>query len=74
MRRLLAGALLLALTSGCAGSSCDELPALQAEREAERAAYLELARSGAPGDVTAEADDRLHALERRVHDLEQRCR
>ena len=63
----------MALT-GCSGRSCDGLPALQAEREQRRTAYLELARSGtATPDETAAADDRLHAFERRVFELEQSC-
>lgn len=67
-------AVVLVLTSGCAGSSCDELPALQAQRDAQRQAQLELVRSGASPAVIGEADDQLHELERQVYDLEQRCR
>ncbi len=77
MRTLLAAVLAALLTvaslTGCAGSSCDDLPALQAEREQRRAAYLELARSGAPVDETTRADEELHAFERRVFDAEQEC-
>ena len=62
-----------AVLAGC-GSSCDELPALTTERDAMRAAYLELVRSGASPEETERADDRLHAVERQVFDLEQGCR
>lgn len=59
--------------AACSSSSCEDLPALQAQRDAERAAYLELARSGASSEVTGPADDTLHELERRVYEAEQRC-
>jgi hypothetical protein len=72
VRWLSAVLLVLALT-GCAGTSCDALPALTAERDAERAAFLELVRSGAPSGEVAVVDDRLHALEARVLDLEESC-
>ena len=63
-----------ALLTGCAGRSCDELPALTAERDAARQDYLALARPGAsPAEVTEPADAELHAIERQVLELEQRC-
>lgn len=73
VRLLLVVLVATASLSGCAGSPCDDLPALQAEREQRRAAYLELARSGAPVDETTRADEELHAFERRVFDAEQEC-
>ena len=73
--RVLLPLLLGSLLTGCGDGSCDDLPRMQAEREAARAAYLELARSGTVGPAeTAQADDDLHALERRVYDVEQQCR
>ena len=65
-------ALLLGLP-GCGGTDCDALPGLQAEREERRAAYLELAGGGASAEQATDADEALHAFERRVHDLEQQC-
>jgi hypothetical protein len=73
LRALPAGVALLGLLSGCAGSSCDDLPQLREERDRARADYLELARSGATAEQTGAADDALHELERRVYDAEQRC-
>ena len=74
LRRAVLLALLGSLLTGCGDSACEDLPRMQAEREAARAAYLELARSGsATADETAQADDDLHALERRVYDVEQQC-
>jgi hypothetical protein len=68
------GTVLVTLLSGCSGQSCEELPALRAERDEARADYLELATPGtAPADETEEADSALHALERRVYDVEQGC-
>jgi hypothetical protein len=62
------------LLAGCSGQSCEDLPALHAERDEARAAYLELARSATVSpDETEEADGALHALERRVYDIEQGC-
>jgi hypothetical protein len=47
---------------------------MQAERDSRREAHLELVGSGtASGDDIAAADDRLHAYERQVYDLEQSC-
>jgi hypothetical protein len=46
---------------------------MQAEREERRQAHLELIGSGASDDAIAAADDRLHAYERQVYDLEQSC-
>ena len=66
-------AVVLSATTGCSGSDCDELPALQAEREERRAAYLELVRRGADDEETSRADEELHAFERRVYELEQSC-
>ncbi len=63
----------LLLVAGCAGRPCADLPAELAERDAARAAYLELVRQGAPPDVTEREDADLHALERRVHEREQSC-
>ena len=71
--RLVVAVLAAAALSGCSGRPCDDLPALQAEREERRAAYAELVRSGAPPDATAAADEELHAFEGRVYDLEQTC-
>ena len=69
--RLLLPALLL---TGCGGTPCDALPALQAERDAARQAYAELVAPGtASGEVTERADEELHALERRAYDVEQEC-
>ncbi len=61
------------LLAGCAGSSCDDLPALRAERDAARQDYLELSSGGAGDKVTAAADEELHALDARVYDLERSC-
>ena len=62
-----------AVLNGC-GSSCEELHGLTAERDAMRAAYLQLVRSSASPEETERADDRLHAVEAQVFDLEQTCR
>ena len=73
-RLLLTALLLLPLLTACAGQPCDELAALQAERDERRQQYADLVAPGtAPGDVTAQADEELHAFERRVYDLEQQC-
>jgi len=70
----LAGALAAVLLTGCAGQRCEALPTMRADRDAARAAYLELATSRtATTSQTERADAVLHALERRVHDLEQGC-
>ena len=62
------------LLTGCSGRSCDELPALRAERDAARQAYAELTADGtAPPEVPGPADEDLHAIERQVLDAEQRC-
>ncbi len=71
--RVLLAAAALAVLPGCAGRSCDDLAALQDERDRAREAYLALARSGASTTETERADADLHALERRVHDVEQEC-
>lgn len=74
--RLTAGllsVLAVATASGCSGTSCDQLPALQAEREERRAAYLELARGDAGPEQTGRADEELHAFERQVYEIEQAC-
>ena len=64
----------VSLSAGCSGRSCDELAGLQAERTAQRAAYLELAQSGtASPDETTRADAELHAFEQRVLEVEQDC-
>jgi hypothetical protein len=64
----------MTVLAGCSGSSCEELPALQAEREQRRAAYLALAeRRGATPEQTGQADEELHAFEQRVYDIERRC-
>ncbi|MCW2681486.1 MAG: hypothetical protein JWM62_2887 [Frankiales bacterium] len=73
MTRLLTAALTAALVTGCSGQSCDELGALQAEREERRAAHTALIGTSASDGEIGEADDRLHAFERRVYDLEQSC-
>jgi hypothetical protein len=67
-------ALAAVLLSGCAGNTCDDLPALRAERDQARADYLELVQSGqASPEETGDADDELHRVERQVFDLEQSC-
>jgi hypothetical protein len=74
VRALLAALTALPLLVGCAGTSCEDLPALRAERDAARQDYAVLTAPGtAPPEVTGPADEDLHALERRVHDAEQRC-
>jgi hypothetical protein len=73
LSRLLAAAAAVLALSGCAGTSCDALAGLRAERDALRTDYLALARSGATGAESEAADGRLHALERRVYDLERDC-
>lgn len=77
---LRAGALITAfalygLLSGCAGEqACDALGTLQAEREQRRADQQQLIEDRTAGDdQIGAADDRLHAFERRVFELEQRC-
>lgn len=62
-----------ALLAGC-GQSCDDLGELRVARDAQRSQYLVLAASGASPAETERADERLHALERRVFDLERACR
>ena len=72
--RLLPLVLLLLPLAGCGDGTCDDLARMQAERETARAAYLELARSGtATAEETGRADEELHALERKVYDVEQQC-
>lgn len=63
------------LLTGCSGRSCDELPGLQAEREAARQAQVERTKpgSGVPVEQQGEGDDALHELEGRVFQLEQEC-
>jgi hypothetical protein len=62
------------LLPACGDGACGDLPRMQAERETARADYLELARSGtASAEETGKADDALHALERKVYDVEQQC-
>lgn len=62
------------LTTGCAGTSCQRLGALQAERDEARAQYLELVGSGtATAEQTSAADADVHNLDRRAFDLEQDC-
>ena len=62
------------LLPGCAGAPCGDLPSLRAERDAARADYAELAAPGtAPPEVTEQADEQVHVLDRRVHELEQGC-
>ena len=71
--RLAVLVLAAAALSGCSGQPCEDLPALQAEREDRRAAYAELVESGAGPEQTGAADEELHAFEGRVFDLEQSC-
>jgi hypothetical protein len=68
-----AGGVTTTVLAGCSASSCDELPALQAEREQRREAYLKLAESGASPEEIGRADEELHEFERRVYDTERRC-
>lgn len=72
-RHLLPLAVVVVALTGCAGSSCGELPARQAERAEMRQDYRELLERGGTPEQTAEADDALHAFEREVFDLEQQC-
>jgi hypothetical protein len=74
VRALLALVVAVAALTGCSGRSCDGLAAMQAERDDRREAHQELIRSGtASSTAIGEADDRLHAYERQVYDLEQGC-
>ena len=73
-RATVVGALLTLALTGCSGASCDELPALTAERDAARADYLVRAQaSGGDADELGAADDAVHELDARVYDLEQSC-
>ena len=73
-RRVLLVALAIVPLTGCAGASCGDLPALRAERDEARAAYGRLiAAEPAPAEVTEQADADVHALDRRVFDVEQAC-
>ena len=73
-RRVLLVALAIAPLTGCAGAPCADLPALRAERDEARAAYGRLiAAEPAPAKVTERADADVHALDRRVFDVEQAC-
>lgn len=60
------------LVTACSGSACEDLTGLQAEREQRRAAQKALI-GAAPDDEIAVADDRLHAFERQVFELERSC-
>ncbi len=75
MRLLLLPLVLTTLLAGCGGQSCDELPALQAERDAARQQQIERTAPGSTlsEDEKGEADDALHELEGRVFRLEQEC-
>ena len=72
-RRVLLAALASVPLAGCAGASCGDLPALRAERDEARAAYGRLIAEPAPAEVTEQADADVHALDRRVFDVEQAC-
>lgn len=63
------------LLTGCGGQPCDELPDLQAERDAAREAQVERTAPGSAlsEDEKAAADDAVHELEGRVYRLEQEC-
>jgi hypothetical protein len=66
--------LVAVLLGGCAGQPCGDLAGLRAERDEARAAYARLVEPGsAASELTAKADEDLHALDRRVFDLEQSC-
>ena len=72
--RVLLVALAIVPLTGCAGSSCGDLPALRAERDEARATYGRLiAAEPAPAEVTEQADADVHALDRQVFDVEQAC-
>lgn len=72
--RALAAVALALWLPACSGVSCDDLPALQAERDVARADYEALVRSGtATDEQTTAIDDAVHDVERRVFDLEQSC-
>ena len=73
LQRLLVLGLAVPLVAGCAGGACGDLPALRAERDAARQAYVELTAGSAAANVTERADEELHALEGRVYDLERSC-
>lgn len=72
-RLLLTVVVAAAALTGCAGASCEQLPARQAERAEMRQDYLALLEQGGTPEQTTEADDALHAFEREVLDLEQQC-
>ncbi len=67
-------ALAAAALTSCSGNGCDRLAELTAQRDAARAAYSELVRSGtATTTQTEQGDADTHALDRQVYDLAKRC-
>jgi ABC-type enterochelin transport system substrate-binding protein len=73
-----AAAALLAALAGCStGTSCDDLAALTAERDAARQEWTRLEAGHAKGEATEQqveaAHEQAHVLDTRVYDLAQKC-